>query len=651
LHFYADENSTASFPFALLKNNIRHETVGDFFVQLMRASYSIFYKVSSNELKSFTSVNDSETMNRFKTQNMSLFMYFIIFTFLVILVQHDVTSFELVAGLPHENEALLERRFWQIADPKDELYLQHLSLNEVRDIISPSKATHDAVTTWLKDLGATTTTIGALGDIITAVFDERITFFNNNNNATIPAYPSSLNLDFLLRRDEKVFKSTANIDHQYRHQKNLTALLNGPFYPSAQKNAYGIPADLIATNDTTLQMVWGPGTFGFDLSVLEHLKSSDVPLLNISRVVYDTNNHGEQDHDNFMEGNLDTMMISSFGLNVRTLVSNTNTSASTEEGNGFGQALLDFITQLSTRDELPQVLSLSLGSLGAFSCNLLCEEAAKKGITNADCNDFLQQQRQVCMFLSEKQVDRISAGFKILGARGVSVFASSGDGGSHFSFKPFESSSNIAFVLNEVSCRFNMPVFPTASPYVISVGGTDWGKSLDQLNPKKPEAWPGSGGGFSWQFARPDHQQKVVSDYLNTHKGQNSFPIPNTAFDSLGRAYPDISAVAYDGTSQSCPTTAGMWSLIMDRRLNAGLPPLGFLAPRLWQVNEQFPGEAYESVKTGNTKTSCDTGFPSTEEGWDPVTGWGRPIWAGMAKHFGSDDALVLLRDEVVKIK
>jgi len=117
LHFYADENSTASFPFALLKNNIRHETVGDFFVQLMRASYSIFYKVSSNELKSFTSVNDSETMNRFKTQNMSLFMYFIIFTFLVILVQHDVTSFELVAGLPHENEALLERRFWQIADP------------------------------------------------------------------------------------------------------------------------------------------------------------------------------------------------------------------------------------------------------------------------------------------------------------------------------------------------------------------------------------------------------------------------------------------------------------------------------------------------------------------------------------------------------
>ena len=51
-------------------------------------------------------------------------------------------------------------------------------------------------------------------------------------------------------------------------------------------------------------------------------------------------NHG---CDNFGDGTLDTHMISSFGLNVNTLVSNTNTSASTEEGNGFGQAMLDFI--------------------------------------------------------------------------------------------------------------------------------------------------------------------------------------------------------------------------------------------------------------------------------------------------------------------
>ena len=44
--------------------------------------------------------------------------------------------------------------------------------------------------------------------------------------------------------------------------------------------------------------------------------------------------------DNYGEGNLDVRMIAAFGLNVHTIVSNTNTSKSTEEGNGFGEVTL-----------------------------------------------------------------------------------------------------------------------------------------------------------------------------------------------------------------------------------------------------------------------------------------------------------------------
>jgi hypothetical protein len=98
---------------------------------------------------------------------------------------------------------------------------------------------------------------------------------------------------------------------------------------------------------------------------------------------------------NWGEGNLDTQMISAFGLNVSTLVSNTNTSSSTEEGFGFGQALLDFLTELAARPLLPRVLSISLGSLSASSCRILCDEAVKHGHTRAECNNFLQEQRQV----------------------------------------------------------------------------------------------------------------------------------------------------------------------------------------------------------------------------------------------------------------
>lgn len=51
---------------------------------------------------------------------------------------------------------------------------------------------------------------------------------------------------------------------------------------------------------------------------------------------------------------------------------------------------------------------------------------------------------------------------------------------------------------------------------------------------------------------------------------------------------------------------------------------------------EQYPGEAFQDITSGNSKTSCEEGFPATV-GWDAVTGWGRPVWAGMLKHFGSD--------------
>ena len=51
-------------------------------------------------------------------------------------------------------------------------------------------------------------------------------------------------------------------------------------------------------------------------------------------VRYDTVHHGVEHGDNFMEGTLDTTYISSFGKGTATLVSNTNTSMATEEGEG-----------------------------------------------------------------------------------------------------------------------------------------------------------------------------------------------------------------------------------------------------------------------------------------------------------------------------
>ena len=72
-----------------------------------------------------------------------------------------------------------------------------------------------------------------------------------------------------------------------------------------------------------------------------------------------------------------------------------------------------------------------------------------------------------------------------------------------------------------------------------------------------------------------------------------------------------------------------------DHRLNLGLPPLGFLGPRLYSAMEQHPGVAFEDVTVGNTNTSCGNGFRAAA-GWDAATGWGRPIWPGMLQLFGT---------------
>jgi len=285
--------------------------------------------------------------------------------------------------------------------------------------------------------------------------------------------------------------------------------------------------------------------------------------------------------------------------------------------------------ELSSRDSVPHVLSMSLGSLSAASCDLLCSEAVKVGHTLEECQDFLQDQRQVCMFLSQEQVGRINTAFQILGARGVTVLMASGDGGSHFSFQEFSTGKAIGKTLNKISCEYQMPVAPTNSPYIVGVGGETW-----RASSADPVTWSGSGGGISWQFERPEHQKATVGTYL----GGAGMP-PVSSYNPNGAAYPDMAALGNQGTSQAAPIAAGIFSMLIDQRLNAGLPPLGFVGPRIWKVAESFPGEAFFDITVGDSNTSCDNGFPATQ-GWDANTGWGRPIWKGMVKHFASDDTL-----------
>lgn len=194
------------------------------------------------------------------------------------------------------------------------------------------------------------------------------------------------------------------------------------------------------------------------------------------------------------------------------------------------------------------------------------------------------------MFLSDDQMERIDTAFRMISSKGTTLLGATGDGGSHFSFKPFPI-GRIGSALNKVSCDYNLPTFPASSPVVLAVGGVQW--DVLKGGAKHPVGWSGSGGGFSWVFPMPSYQQSTVENYLKT---TSDLP-PTTSYNATNRAYPDVSALASGtplcmqggcfpagGTSASTPSFAGLISLINDHRLNAGLPSLGYVQPRLYAV-------------------------------------------------------------------
>ena len=269
---------------------------------------------------------------------------------------------ELVVGLTVSSakQQDLDKMFWKVSSPEHrDTYLQHLDRPALAEIVGAEQTDLDAVSTWLvAEVGCHSVQISALRTEVTGMCHEPV----DSDSLMLPPVvtkaavekATGVAVDFVLRRAPRRAHSTQLTRERTQAKIQKTELM-GTYDIASQKQAYGIPVDLQATNDATLQMVCGPGTFGYSPSDLATHKATQCPLLNLNKVHFDTQNHGEDGGDNFGEGNLDTKMISSFGLNVSTLVSNTNTSSSTEEGNGFGQAMLDFLVSLSNRKTLPQV--------------------------------------------------------------------------------------------------------------------------------------------------------------------------------------------------------------------------------------------------------------------------------------------------------
>ena len=134
-------------------------------------------------------------------------------------------------------------------------------------------------------------------------------------------------------------------------------------------------------------------------------------------------------------------------------------------------------------------------------------------------NDEAQQTSRAFM-------DAVNAQFMKLGARGVSILFASGDQGVY-------GRSGVG-----PRGRFH-PDFPGASPYVTSVGGTDFAV---QGVIGEEAAWQDSGGGFSDHFTAPPYQQKAVAGYQALAASKGALPAARL-WNAEGRGYPDVAAL------------------------------------------------------------------------------------------------------------
>eukprot|EP00607_Mallomonas_marina_P011123 CAMPEP_0182424430 /NCGR_PEP_ID=MMETSP1167-20130531/10642_1 /TAXON_ID=2988 /ORGANISM="Mallomonas Sp, Strain CCMP3275" /LENGTH=350 /DNA_ID=CAMNT_0024604245 /DNA_START=1142 /DNA_END=2194 /DNA_ORIENTATION=+ len=223
-----------------------------------------------------------------------------------------------------------------------------------------------------------------------------------------------------------------------------------------------------------------------------------------------------------------------------------------------------------------------------------------------------------------------------LGMQGVTLIAAAGDDGA----------PSYTAAYSNVGCQYN-PSFPASSPYVTAVGGTQGPESFGKEVACSSITGGAitTGGGFSTLVDAPDFQTDSVNQYLNSLTSKYA---PVSGYNARGRAYPDISVLAYNyvvviggqqysvsGTSASAPVFAGMVSLVNAGRIADGKSPLGWLNPSIYKMNGSFATD----VTSGNNKCTrstmlcCHHGFYASE-GWDPVTGFGAVDYTKFCKAF-----------------
>jgi subtilase family serine protease len=286
--------------------------------------------------------------------------------------------------------------------------------------------------------------------------------------------------------------------------------------------------------------------------------------------------------------------------------------------------------QFIVDNQLADVVSMSLGAgEGSFHSGFAALDQMRQGLIDAQANR-------------------------------ITIFASSGDGGSTNSMKEP--------VKNPADIPYPSVIWPSSDPLVTSVGGTylctdaTTGLGVDTVHPparcrptlnpgaQRETGWLFSGGGYSILFPRPTFQDTLPpgSSYVGSTVGapgpnSNMRGVPDIAyqasagtgvlvyltlppFDSFGLfcgGTPCSSGwYVVGGTSAGAPQWAGLIA-IADQMAGHDL---GYINPALYSIalNPAKYAADFFDVTTNCNQTTAIPGY-CTSPGWDAVTGLGTP--------------------------
>lgn len=547
-----------------------------------------------------------------------------------------------------------------MSDPRHERYGQHLSTDEVHELIKPADNTLDLVHEWLEDNGVAKAhleyspakdwiKVSLPVSQVENLLDTEYSIYQHQSGGHIVRTPE-WSLPLHLHEHVEDIQPTNSFFRAAPRRSNVRPILEDLKKPLTGERldlvqtasdvvksvadsgncstTYVTPACLRSYYGTLdyVPQVPGKNKIGLTNYLNETSKRSDVKsflkrfrpdavsaadnftiqVINGGDNTQSPNTDEQNDAGKNMEGNLDAETILAMGYPTPLIAYNTGgeppfTPDASEETNS-NEPYLDWVQYVLNQKDVPQVISTSYGD---------DEQTVPFSYANTVCKQFAQ-----------------------LGARGVSLLFASGDAGV--------GDKGFCLSNNGTDAATFLPSFPDGCPYVTSVGATTgFSPETAAYDVLGADSVFTSGGGFSNYFAQPAYQAAAVQNYSAAHLADGAYA---GLYNASGRAYPDIAAqgqkfavvweaavVRLDGTSASTPLAAAVIALVNDALLAAGRSPLGFLNPWLYQGGGR---NAFNDVANGSAAGCGVEGFVAAE-GWDAVTGWGTPNFPAILESLG----------------